>query len=189
MQYENAENKINNKMNDYQSIYNNKYHSSASKTIKYVVIILVCILLFSCSQYKKIHSPYVALYRMEGGGELPPQYLALKLKPKVFETYLPVIQLCVIGLWNVSNDTLYLFPKYEYYEKNDGIKIVEIISDSLSVVTIPQRYLIKNGCLIDKSDYSILSTEYFSFSNSIDNNDISYKRVKIKEKVEKYHLR
>lgn len=168
---------------------NDSKFSAVKKAMKYVIVFFVSVLLLSCSPYKTIHSPYVAIYRMDGVGEIPPQYLILKITPKVFEIYLPVIQSCIVGQWNIDSDTLYLFPKYEYYDINDEIKINEITTENLSIVSIPQRYLIKNDCLIDKSDYRILSTEFFSFSNNIDNNDISYKRIKIKEKVEKYHLR
>jgi len=118
---------------------NDNKFSTMRKTMKYLIVSFVCALLLSCSHYKTIHSSYVALYRMDRVGEIPPQYLILKIKPKFFENYSPVLQSCIVGQWNVNNDTLYLFPKYEYYYKNDEIKIDEITTENLSIVSIPQQ--------------------------------------------------
>jgi hypothetical protein len=113
-------------------------------------------------------SPFVAVYKSDWLGN----YMLLKTQPNFFEIYSPSIYGCTVGQWNISNDTLFLFPKYEYFDRNSELKFIEITPENLSVSSIPQQYLIKSDYLTDITDYRIILPELFNNQNKV-----VYKRV------------
>jgi hypothetical protein len=113
------------------------------------------------------------MYESDWVGHIPPTYILLRTQPKVFEIYSPSIYSSTVGLWNIKNDTLFLFPKCEYFSRNSELKFSEITPKDTSVTTIPQQYLMKNDCLIDITDYRIILPELFSSQN----NKTVYKRT------------
>ena len=87
--------------------------------------------------------------------------------------YTPGIYESIVGQWNINKDTLFLFPKYEYFSRNSELKFSEITPKDSSVITIPQQYLIRNECLIDITNYRVVLQEFFSGPNS----QTVYKRI------------
>jgi hypothetical protein len=141
--------------------------------MKKIVIIFCCVLFLSCKTQKISLSPFVAVYKSDWVGNVYPEYILLKTQPKVFEKYAPGIYESIFGEWNINNDTLFLFPKYEYFSRNSELKFSGITPKDSSVATIPQQYLIKNDCLIDITDYRVVLQELFSNQN----NKTVYKRI------------
>ena len=138
--------------------------------MKKIAVFFYCVLLFSCKSQQITLSPFVAVYKSDWVGNVYPIYIMLKTQPKVFEIYAPGIYESVVGQWKINSDTLFLFPKYEYFSRNSELKFSEIAPKDSSVATIPQQYLIKNDCLIDITDYSVVLRELFS-------NKTVYKRI------------
>ncbi|WP_291529883.1 hypothetical protein [Bacteroides sp. UBA939] len=122
--------------------------------MKNLVTIFACVLLLSCNTKKMTLSPYVAVYKSEGGGIFLPTYIFLRTQPKVYEIYAPGIRLSTIGQWNISNDTLFFLAKYEYSGKNNELYMY--IPEEPTISSIPQQYLIRNDSLIDITDYSTI---------------------------------
>jgi len=141
--------------------------------MKKIAIVFYCVFLFSCKSQQITLSPFVAVYKNDWVGEVYPEYISLKTQPKVFEKYSPGVYASIVGQWNISNDTLFLFPKYEYFSRNSELKFSEITTKDSSVATIPQQYLIKNDCLIDITDYRVILQEMFSGLS----NKTVYKRI------------
>lgn len=137
--------------------------------MKKTIIIFCCILLVSCKVQKATLAPFVAIYKSDWVGNIHPGYILLRTQPKIFELYSPSTYESVFGQWNINNDTLFLFPNYEYYNRDFKLKLTEITQQDTTVSTIPQQYLINNDCLIDITDYSIILSEQF--------NNQSYKPV------------
>jgi len=142
--------------------------------MKKYILILLCILIVSCKTQKETLSPFVAVYKRERVGNVLPIYMILKTQPKIFEMYAPGIYASTIGEWNIANDTLYILPKYEYYASQNNMYMHEITPIDSSITSIPQQYLMKNNCLIDITDYSIILPELFTDKS---NQDV-YKRCK-----------
>ncbi len=122
--------------------------------MKNLVTIFACVLLLSCNTPKMTLSPYVAVYKSEGGGNILPTYIFLKTQPQVYEIYAPGIYLSTIGQWNISNDTLFFLAKYEYSKENNELDMY--IPEDLTISSIPQQYLIRNDSLINITDYSTI---------------------------------
>lgn len=141
--------------------------------MKKIAIVFFCVLLFSCATQKITLSPFIAAYKSDWVGNVYPEYILLRTQPKVFEKYSPGIYASIVGQWNINNDTLFLFPKYEYFSRNTELKFSEITPKDSSVATIPQQYLIKNDCLIDITDYSVVLQELFNNQN----NKTVYQRI------------
>lgn len=141
--------------------------------MKKIAVAFYCVLFFSCKSQQITLSPFVAVYKNDWVGNVYPEYISLKTQPKVFEKYSPGVYASIVGQWNINNDTLFLFPKYEYFSRNSELKFSEITPEDSSVATIPQQYLIKNDCLIDITDYSVVLQELFSKQN----NKTVYKRI------------
>ncbi len=122
-------------------------------------------------------SPFVAVYKSDWSGHVYPDYIILKTQPQVFERYLPGIYEIIVGQWSVKNDTLFLFPKYDSFirnsELNSELEFSVITPKDSTLLTIPQQYLIKNDCLIDITDYSIILPELLDIQNC----KTVYKRV------------
>lgn len=116
------------------------------------LLILICVLLSSCATQKTTFSPYGAVYSSEGGGCQPPSFLLFRTCPQIFEIYVPHLYESIFGQWRVINDTLFLFPELEGFYRDSTIKIQSQLDTS--VATIPQKYLIKEDCLIDMTDYN-----------------------------------
>jgi hypothetical protein len=132
---------------------------------KYIVIFF-CILIVSCKTQKETLSPFMAVYKENGDGHnIYPSYILLKIQPKIFEIYAPGIYASIVGEWNIANDTLYVFPTFEYYASENKMHMHKITPADSSVTTIPQQYLIKNDCLIDITDYGIILPELFNNQN------------------------
>lgn len=129
--------------------------------MKKTVVIFCCILMFSCKVQKTTLSPFVAVYKSDWVGNIHPAYILLRTQPNIFEIYSPSIYESIFGQWNIKNDTLFLFPKFEYLNRDSKLKLSEVTRQDTSIVTIPQQYLIKNDCLIDITDYNIILPEPF----------------------------
>jgi hypothetical protein len=128
--------------------------------MKKAIIIFCCILFFSCAAHKMTLSPFIAVYKSDGFGNIYPEYILLRTQPKVFERYFPTPGGSgTVGEWNIKNDTLFLLPKREYFSRDLTLIFSEITPQDTSVATIPQQYLIRNDCLIDITDYSIILPE------------------------------
>lgn len=141
--------------------------------MKKITIVFYCVLFFSCTSQRITLSPFVAVYKSDWVGNVYPEYISLKTQPKVFEKYSPGIYTSIVGQWNINNDTLFLFPEYEFLSRNSELKFSVITPIDSSVTTIPQQYLIKNNCLIDITDYSAILQELFSNQSS----KTVYKRI------------
>ncbi len=94
-------------------------------------------------------------------------YLILKgssdTKRKTYEEYQQndsgnSVGYSVFGEWKISNDTLYLTPKYETVDYGEKAGNIQSIYDKgyLDVGTIPQQFLIKEDSIIDITDYDYL---------------------------------
>lgn len=123
--------------------------------MKKIIFFLCACALFSCSVKKTTLSPFVSVYKRDWVGEMLPEYIIIKTLPKTFEIYGPGISMSVLGEWNNKNDTLFLFPKYEYYDS----AYHNVGQENLSIATIAQKYLIKKDCLIDVTDYDAAMPE------------------------------
>jgi hypothetical protein len=138
-----------------------------------IIIVFFCFLLFSCASQKITLSPFITAYKSDWIGNIYPEYILLRIQPKVFEIYTPEVYESVFGEWKIDNDTLCLFPQHEYFSRNSELKISEITPSDSSVATIARRYLIKNNCLIDITDYNIVLQGLFSNQD----NKTVYKKI------------
>lgn len=139
------------------------------------ILVLFCVLIVSCKTQKTTLSPFAVVYKENGDNHnIYPSYILLKTRPKIFEIYAPGVYASIIGEWNIANDTLYIFPKFEYYASENKMQMHEITLADSSVVSIPQQYIIKNDCLINITDYSIILPELF---NNKSNKEV-FKRCK-----------
>lgn len=141
--------------------------------MKRIILILSCILLFSCKAEKTTLSPFVSVYKSDRVGNILPSYVFLKTQPQTFEIYSPTIYGSFFGQWEISNDTLFLFPEYECFYRDSESRISKITPQDTSMPTIPQRYLIKDDSLIDITDYSAILPEPFNNQS----HQMVYKRV------------
>ena len=141
--------------------------------MKKIIFILSCILLFSCKAEKTTLSPFVSVYKSDRIGNILLSYIFLKTQPRTFEIYSPTIYGSLFGQWEISNDTLFLFPEYEYFYRDSESRISKITPQDTSMLTIPQRYLIKDDCLIDVTNYSAILPEPFNNQS----HQMVYKRV------------
>jgi len=76
--------------------------------------------------------------------------------------YSPRIYTSTLGEWYTINDTLFLFPKYEYYESNNGMCMDIITSKDSTITSIPQQYIIKKDRIIDVTDYGVILPDIFN---------------------------
>ena len=118
------------------------------------IFILLCVFV-SCTSQKATLSPFIQIYKDDWVPNIKPSYIILRTESKTFEIYAPSIDESVFGEWNVKNDTLFLFPKYECFNSD----FHKVDQDDLSVITVTQRYLIKKDCLIDVTDYDAAMPE------------------------------
>ena len=118
--------------------------------ISVIVISLSLSFMVSCKVQSPSLAPFVSVYKRDWSGEVLPVYIILRNYSQMFEEYAPAIQESVFGQWNVDKDTLFLSPEYVLSDK------VHVITDQdiPTVTTIPHKYLMKNDCLIDLTDYS-----------------------------------
>ena len=83
--------------------------------MKNFILSIALILLFqACTSLKQIQPEYIVLYKQNGVGEVLPDYLLLKDKIKSYEFFFPGLSLSVFGNYDIFDDTLYLYPRYEY---------------------------------------------------------------------------
>lgn len=144
--------------------------------MKKIFFILGCVLFFSCRMQEQKYRPFIAVYQSYYVGNTLPSYIILKEQPKYFEIYSPSVYGSVFGQWRINHDTLFLLPKYEtFIEKAEQI-ISEVTQQNMNVMTIPQKYLIKNDCLIDVTDYRSVLPD---LCNDECNKEV-YKRLEIK---------
>lgn len=130
------------------------------KFMKAIIIFTCCIMLFSCKSKKT--PTFINIYKTQG--HIYPNYILLKTQPNIFEMYSPAIYYNTIGLWEVNNDTIFLFPKYEYWNRNGQLICSEITPSDSTMTTIPQQYLIKGDRLIDVTNYKSLIPYLFNDS-------------------------
>ena len=124
--------------------------------MKKYFLILICISVFSC----KTQRTSLIVYKCES--IISPSYIILKAPPKIFEMYSPRIYTSTLGEWYTINDTLFLFPKYEYYESNNGMCMDIITSKDSTITSIPQQYIIKKDRIIDVTDYGVILPDIFN---------------------------
>ena len=82
---------------------------------KYIFIIILCYFNVSCQTYNPIGMPYMSdIYISPRNAAADDTYIILREQPKVFEIqYSSQIGSVPFGGWNMMNDTLYLYPRYE----------------------------------------------------------------------------
>ena len=136
---------------------------------KYIFIIILCYFNVSCQTYNPIGMPYMSdIYISPRNAATDDSYLILREQPKVFEMqYSSQIGFVTFGGWNMMNDTLYLYPRYESGLDDPALKkLREIRLSNLTLFNIPQKYVIVGDKLIDRTDYSILFTEDLEYFKS-----------------------
>jgi hypothetical protein len=107
--------------------------------------IISSVLLLSCKTQKVLPDSFVSVYKSNRIGNIYPEYIILKSKPKTFEKFSPGLDYGVIGVWEASNDTIFLLPKYQYSQRENVCNFSELTNDDLSLATIPQKYMIKDN--------------------------------------------
>lgn len=138
---------------------------------KYFYIIIVLPYLFhSCKTKKTSLAPFVTVYKNDWVGNIYPEYILLKHQTQTFEKFAPGIYESIIGEWQINNDTLYLYPKYEYLLKNDTYHLSQIENKEKGIRTISQKFLIKINSLIDLTEYEI-------YNVSSENKNTVYNKV------------
>ena len=152
---------------------------------KYIFIIILCYFNVSCQTYSPIGMPYMSdIYISPRNAATDDSYLILREQPKVFEMqYSSQIGFVTFGGWNMMNDTLYLYPRYESGLDEPALKkLREIRLSNLTLFNIPQKYVIVGDKLIDRTDYSILFTEDLEYFKSHFSNPskITYLRIPMK---------
>lgn len=120
---------------------------------------LLFVLLFcSCQVQHVSQSGRIELYeRQEQNPNILPLSLLLREQPQLYELF--SLYDGVIGEWRKNNDTIFLFPKYEWYYRDHVISYKEVSSKDISYSTLPQKYIIKKDCFVDITDYSIVYGE------------------------------
>jgi hypothetical protein len=136
-------------------------------------LLLTCLSVLSCSTQKATFSPFLAVYKIEGAGNIYPSYIILKQQPEIFEIYAPGVYSSIIGEWKTIKDTLFIIPRYQYAARNNKMHMNEITSEDSSIITIPQKYILTKNNLIDITDYNIILPRIFQNQKK----DI-YKRIK-----------
>ena len=152
---------------------------------KYIFIIILCYFNVSCQTYNPIGMPYMSdIYISPRNAAADDTYIILREQPKVFEIqYSSQIGSVTFGGWNMMNDTLYLYPRYESGLDDPALKkLREIRLSNLTLFNIPQKYVIVGDKLIDRTDYSILFTEDLEYFKSHFSNPskITYLRIPMK---------
>ena len=151
---------------------------------KYIFIIILCYFNVSCQTYSPIGMPYMSdIYISPRNAATDDTYIILREQPKVFEIqYSSQIGSVTFGGWNMMNDTLYLYPRYESGDHSALKKLREIRLSNLTLFNIPQKYVIVGDKLIDRTDYSILFTEDLEYFKSHFSNPskITYLRIPMK---------
>ena len=144
----------------------------------------MCYFNVSCQTYNPIGMPYMSdIYISPRNAAADDTYIILREQPKVFEIqYSSQIGSVTFGGWNMMNDTLYLYPRYESGDHSALKKLREIRLSNLTLFNIPQKYVIVGDKLIDRTDYSILFTEDLEYFKSHFSNPskITYLRIPMK---------
>ena len=145
----------------------------------------MCYFNVSCQTYSPIGMPYMSdIYISPRNAAADDTYIILREQPKVFEMqYSSQIGFVTFGGWNMMNDTLYLYPRYESGLDDPALKkLREIRLSNLTLFNIPQKYVIVGDKLIDRTDYSILFTEDLEYFKSHFSNPskITYLRIPMK---------
>ena len=144
----------------------------------------MCYFNVSCQTYNPIGMPYMSdIYISPRNAAADDTYIILREQPKVFEMqYSSQIGFVTFGGWNMMNDTLYLYPRYESGDHSALKKLREIRLSNLTLFNIPQKYVIVGDKLIDRTDYSILFTEDLEYFKSHFSNPskITYLRIPMK---------
>ena len=126
--------------------------------------IISSVLLLSCKTQKVLPDSFVSVYKSNRIGNIYPEYIILKSKTKTFEKFSPGLDYGVIGVWEASNDTIFLLPKYQYSQRENVCNFSELTNDDLSLATIPQKYMIKDNTLIDITDYTSVMKDFPEFN-------------------------
>ena len=155
---------------------------------KYIFIIILCYFNVSCQTYSPIGMPYMSdIYISPRNAATDDSYLILREQPKVFEMqYSSQIGFVTFGGWNMMNDTLYLYPRYESGDHSALKKLREIRLSNLALFNIPQKYVIVGDKLIDRTDYSILFTEDLEYFKSHFSNPSKMTYLRIPMKASKF---
>ena len=153
---------------------------------KYIFIIILCYFNVSCQTYSPIGMPYMSdIYISPRNAAADDTYIILREQPKVFEIqYSSQIGSVTFGGWNMMNDTLYLYPRYESGLDGPALKkLREILpEDQLTWFNMPQKYVIDGDKLIDKTDLTIVFTgELEPFKSLFSSpSNITYLRIPMK---------
>ena len=116
---------------------------------KHILIIsLLFFLFYSCTNLKSVNTDYLVIYKQENLGEILPEYILLKNMNR-YELYLPGNKTSILGDFEFENDTLILFPKYEYLDS-----LISISPFDTSIISISRKFLLDSNNLIDVTDYS-----------------------------------
>ena len=126
---------------------------------------------FSCKAENDTFT-FVSVYKSDRVGNIPPSYF-FEDTASDFEIYSPTIYGSFFGQWDISNDTLFLFPEYEYFYRDSESRISKITPQDTSMLAIPQQYLVKDDSLIDVTNYSAILPEPFTNQS----HQMVYKRV------------
>ncbi len=133
--------------------------------MKKVVFLFLMVIFVSCYGIKK--DAHLAVYKWEGFGEFPPEYIILRIHDQIYDTYCGFgEQYGQVGRYTVKNDTLYFTQSYW--------RLVDKVSFSDSDSMYIQKFLIEKNSLIDITDYNVIFPELLS---SHQHNKV-YKRIK-----------
>ena len=135
------------------------------KCMKKIVFLILTVIFVSCQSIKK--DAHIAIYKWEGFGELPSEYIILRPDDQIYDIYYGARgQYGQVGKYTIKNDTLYFTQSYSRLSD----KVYFSDSDSIYI----QKFLIEKNSLIDITDYSVLLPELFNNQS----NKVIYKRCK-----------
>ena len=86
-----------------------------------------------------------------------------------------------MGNWEITNDTVYLNPMYEYYTKENEYLIREISLSRSACIAFPNKSLKRRNLLIDNIEYNTVGPDSTISDSSFILNAVKY--TKIPQKV------
>lgn len=170
---------------------------------KYILILLCCFIIMSCQTHRYTRFPrllsipskiclknhisaskfshilFIRSSSMEDSTAI--SYFIMREKPRMFEIHLPDDWKMIMGNWEITNDTVYLNPMYEYYTKENEYLIREISLSRSACIAFPKKSLKRRNLLIDKIEYNIVGPDSTISDSSFILNAVKY--TKIPQKV------
>lgn len=130
--------------------YSNKAHL---KILRYCFgIILFMSSIVSCKSHHSLYSPIT--YDIDVPELQLYHSLTLWYAPNTYVENSPSISSYILGTWSISADTLICIPRIIYSENNGCFKYEIMNSKDTSVLSVPQKYLIKKNLIEEVTDYS-----------------------------------